>query len=126
MNAAAMRLLAVLVFWVLAATAHADALPDEPYACRGKRPGDLCAMQDGAGGVCTVEPCGAPGAKGAKGANGASGAKGARPCLACARGPVNTPGSGFPVGFLIVGAVVTLTCATVVIFKLRRHWGDKP
>ncbi len=120
MNAAAMRLLAVLVFWVLAASARADLAPYEQYACRGKRPGDLCAMQDGAGGVCTLGPCGT------KGAPSATAATGARPCLACAKGPVNTPGSGFPVGFLIVGAVITLTCATVVIVKLRRHWGDKP
>ena len=114
MKAAMMRVLAVIVLWLLAAPARADLPPSEQRVCRGKRPGDLCAMPDGAGGVCTVGPCDA------------KDPRDAQACLACAKAPVNTPGSGFPVGFLIVGAVVTLTAATVVILRLRRHWGDKP
>lgn len=94
--------------------ARADLPPREQTACAGKRPGDLCPMPDGAGGVCTAGLCD-PRA-----------ASDPRACLTCTPGPVNTPGSNFPVGFLIVGAIVTLTCATVVILKLRRHWGDKP
>ena len=115
MKPAFARVLLTFVLALFAAPAYADLAPADhapsgESACRGKRPDDLCALSDGGGGVCTVAACDA---------------RSTERCLLCAKGPVNTPGSQFPAGFLIVGAVLTITCAVLVVLKLRRHWGDK-
>jgi hypothetical protein len=113
MKARSVRLLAVVFLSFLGPLAQADVPPRDQAVCRGKRPGDLCAMADSGGGVCTIGAC--------AGAD----PRDAGRCLACVKAPLNSPGAGFPVGLLVVAAVITLTATAIVIIKLRRHWGDK-
>ena len=134
MNTLARLALALVVFVALRAAASRDAASPAraaatgDAACEGKRPNDLCPMSDGAGGVCTPSPCAGGGTCITRdGPARATGPGAGLPAsLACTSGPLNSPETDVAGPFIAIGASITLTCAVIVVLRLRKHWGDKP
>lgn len=76
---------------------------DDP-GCVTKRPGALCTMPDGTGGLCSIVRC-----------------TGDRPCLHCKNGPVNSPESSAYYLLIIVGVLVSVG-GTILVLRLRKYW----
>ena len=76
---------------------------DDP-GCVTKRPGALCAMPDGTGGLCSIVRC-----------------TGDRPCLHCKSGPVNSPEGNAYYLLIIVGMVVSVG-GLLLVLRLRKYW----
>lgn|GEM_PF-4353429 len=85
------------------ATAAEPDYADDP-GCVTKRPGALCAMPDGTGGVCSIVRC-----------------TGDRPCLHCKSGPVNSPEGSAYYLLIIVGVLVSVG-GTILVMRLRKYW----